>query len=185
MMKSQCAGLAAEMVRSWRRLAVSWLLVAGVVGLSVTSALAQAPGAVLTRLVTLPSDEGNFTELILGQDGNLYGTTYNATLDTGTVFKATRDGTLTTLQQFTGTDAAQPANLFQATDGNFYGLAYHTHGTPSIFRLTPDGTLTTRFVFPANRGGGSLLLATDGNFYGLGGPLPAATRAGRAGPSFE
>ena len=67
--------------------------------------------------------------LVLGSDGNFYGTAhwggdlsqgeyYGTGL--GTIFKMTPDGTLTTLVMFEGTNGALPeAALVQANDGNF------------------------------------------------------------------
>jgi len=66
--------------------------------------------------------------LVLGTDGNLYGTTRyggDATCQCGTSFQITPAGVLTTLHKFTGTDGAYPMNgLVQATSGIFYGVAY-------------------------------------------------------------
>jgi uncharacterized repeat protein (TIGR03803 family) len=61
--------------------------------------------------------------LIVGSDGNLYGTTYyGGTHNEGTVFKITPAGVLTTLHSFDGTDGYdQIGVMFQATNGVFYG----------------------------------------------------------------
>ncbi len=61
--------------------------------------------------------------LIQATDGNFYGTTYGGGADgSGTVFKITPSGTLTTLHSFDGTDGANPvAALIQDTNGNLYG----------------------------------------------------------------
>jgi uncharacterized repeat protein (TIGR03803 family) len=61
--------------------------------------------------------------VILGSDGNLYGTTYyGGTYNEGTVFRITPAGVLTTLHSFDGTDGYDPIGvMFQATNGVFYG----------------------------------------------------------------
>jgi uncharacterized repeat protein (TIGR03803 family) len=61
--------------------------------------------------------------VILGSDGNLYGTTYyGGTYNEGTVFRITPAGVLTTLHSFDGTDGYYPiGEMFQATNGVFYG----------------------------------------------------------------
>ena len=125
------------------------------------------------------------TGLVQATNGNLYGTTtygygHNAT---GTVFKITLGGVLTTLHTFDLTDGAYPKGaLIQATDGNLYGTTYEggahrtcgsTFGCGTVFRITPGGVLTTLYSFCAQTncvdGAGpqaALGQATDGNFYG-------------------
>ena len=128
--------------------------------------------------------------LTQGIDGNFYGTTsaggnlsnqcvYSAFPGCGAIYKATRDGTLTSLHTFCAlsncTDGAVPNSaLVQGTDGNFYGTTSgggaHKFGT--VFKLTPAGTFEVlhSFCSVANcADGGSpngLMQANDGYFYG-------------------
>jgi uncharacterized repeat protein (TIGR03803 family) len=88
--------------------------------------------------------------LILGSDGNLYGTTQGggtfqgsacATSGCGTVFRITPSGTLTTLHVFSGTsDGSVPLGVTQAIDGNFYGTTF-SGGTPNNNGVVPNGLL--------------------------------------------
>jgi uncharacterized repeat protein (TIGR03803 family) len=84
--------------------------------------------------------------LVLGTDGNFYGTTVAGgnSGGFGTIFKITPQGELTTLYDFCSqpncADGSYPqAALIQATDGNFYGTATSgggTSGSGSIFRFS-------------------------------------------------
>ncbi len=109
--------------------------------------------------------------VVQATDGNFYGTTYfGGAPFTGTVFKITPQGVLTTLHSFEGTDGANPyAGLVQATDGNFYGTTYGLYGASTVFKITPQGALTTLHTFDYTDGrypAGGLVQATDGTFYG-------------------
>ena len=124
--------------------------------------------------------------LIQATDGNLYGTTADGgsaastPYGSGTVYRITPAGALTTLYDFcslTGcTDGANPAGgLIQATDGNFYGATSSggLKNAGTIFKVTPAGALTTLYSFCAQTGctdganpAGGLIQAADGNLYG-------------------
>src|SRR5205823_2282312 len=124
--------------------------------------------------------------LVIGQDGNLYGSALRGGLGFngdpnsgfGTLFKITAQGLLTTLFLFNGTNGARPSALVLGTDGNFYGttgsggLGFSGDswsGNGTIFRLTPEGVLTTLISFNGTNGNSpqaALLQAKDGNFCG-------------------
>jgi uncharacterized repeat protein (TIGR03803 family) len=121
--------------------------------------------------------------LIQGTDGNFYGTTSTGgTANSGTVFKMTPAGTVTTLHSFTaGTDGAAPtAGLIQASDGNFYGTldSGGAHSLGYIYKLTPAGVFSTLFSFSGTDGTGpkgELTQGTDGNLYGVTGFVLSGT----------
>jgi|HubBroStandDraft_6_1064221.scaffolds.fasta_scaffold68231_2 uncharacterized repeat protein (TIGR03803 family) len=132
-----------------------------------------------------------YAGLVLGDDGNLYGTTYagganpndcvGESFGCGTIFKITPEGALTTLYSFcvaypSCTDGDLPyAGLTQGSDGSFYGTTGFggANGAGTIFKVTSLGKLTTLYSFCArtNCSDGSfpqaaLVQATDGDFYG-------------------
>ena len=138
-----------------------------------------------TVLASFNGTNGAYPEagLVLGADGNLYGTTaYGGTNDTsnggdGTVFKITTNGLLTVLASFSGTNGANPlAGLAQGPDGNFYGTTQNggtnhvaNGGDGTIFKITTNGILTRLTSFNTTNGANpvaGLTLGPDGNFYG-------------------
>jgi len=112
--------------------------------------------------------------LVAGVDGNFYGTTYlGGTNGSGTVFKITPGGALTTLWSFTGgNDGAEPwGGLVQALDGNLYGTTQigGVYGAGTLFQISPGGNFATLVQFDGFIGSeptGNLVQGTDGNLYG-------------------
>jgi uncharacterized repeat protein (TIGR03803 family) len=116
--------------------------------------------------------------LIQGLDGNLYGTASGGGLssDTGTVYKMTPEGKLTTLYEFCAEsgcpDGQAPGSaLVQTANGELYGTTYiggvGNYGT--IFEITPSEAFNVVLDFAAAEGGNSdsaLVLASNGNLYG-------------------
>jgi uncharacterized protein (TIGR03437 family) len=119
--------------------------------------------------------------LILGKDGNFYGTTFLGGLTGyGTVFEITSSGALTTLHSFCPqgggcTDGAYPEGLVQAEDGDFYGTTFQggVNALGNVFKITPTGVVTTLYSFCSQNScqdgdlpTAGLVLAGNGNFYG-------------------
>jgi uncharacterized repeat protein (TIGR03803 family) len=105
--------------------------------------------------------------LVQGPDGNFYGTTtHGGPSGSGTVFRVTPAGVLTTLVS----DQANPApGVVVGNDGLLYGMN-EARGGPSgfgsVFKMTPAGALTNFAIFDGINGGNpqaGLVLAGDGN----------------------
>ena len=103
------------------------------------------------------SDGAYPTWMVLGSDGNFYGTTDagGGTYGSGTVFKMTLGGKLTTLYSFCPaggncTDGLAPVGLVQASDGNFYGTANGGGGVyngGTIFEISSAGKFKKLYTF--------------------------------------
>lgn len=115
--------------------------------------------------------------LILGKDGNFYGTTrQGGSLGWGVVFRVTPTGSLKVLHNFGSTNAESLliSPLVQGTDGNFYGTTHSVNGfAGSIFKVTASGIFTNLHTFvgfnkfaEGFRLTAGLVQASDGNFYG-------------------
>ena len=119
--------------------------------------------------------------VILASNGSLYGTTVSGgTKSSGSVFKVTTGGTLTTLYNFCSLvncgDGSQPsAGLIQAKDGSFYGTtnAGGTNSMGTVFKITSSGTFKTLYHFctlasctDGAQPSAKLLQGADGNLYG-------------------
>jgi uncharacterized repeat protein (TIGR03803 family) len=116
--------------------------------------------------------------LIQGSDGYFYGTTEIGgvfgvgAFGSGTVFKITPAGQVTTLHSFGGGDGAYPfASLVEGSDGSFYGNTFQggTSGHGVIFKINPSGVFVKLHDFAGSDGANPvapLIQASDGQFYG-------------------
>ncbi len=142
-----------------------------------------------------PPNDGNNPQagLVLGSDGNFYGTTYFGGSSTncgepgcGTVFRISPDGVYSNLYSLGGypVDGTGPrAALVEGIDGNFYGTTWiggssgHCEfGCGTVFQITPEGIEADLHSFDETDGAnlaGALVQGSDSNFYGTtygGGP---------------
>ena len=155
------------------------------------------PSGALTTLYSFCSQpnctdgQGPYTPLVQATNGDFYGATVDAgpPPGTGTMYRITPTGSLTTLYTFCLEQGCpsgyHPSGLIQATDGDLYGTTEEggAFGFGTVFKMTPGGKLTTLYSFcsqgqPYCLDGaypiGGVIQATDGNFYGT-------TSAGGAG----
>jgi uncharacterized repeat protein (TIGR03803 family) len=135
------------------------------------------PEVTLTTLYSFRNagDGANPNGLVLATNGLLYGIASSAGANgSGTAFRITTNGVLTTLHPFTGgTDGAAPkAALIQAADGSLYGTTFSGGANygGTVFRMTVGGVLTTLHAFSYGTDGGNplapVIQVSDGNFYG-------------------
>ena len=136
-------------------------ILAGIIGRSAMAAPPQ-----FSIIYTFPAPIPQNASLVVGSDGNLYGT---ANL---TIFSVTPSGTFTNVYSYPppGPFAyAAPSPMVLGADGALYGISIAN--SSSVFRLTPDGAFSVIAVGPANFLATpyfGLLAANDGNLYGFG-----------------
>jgi hypothetical protein len=160
----------------------------GTYGKGAIFELTPSPGGWTENVIyqfTGGTDGGGPSSLLVGNDGNLYGTTnYGGAYSYGVVFQLVRSGsgwTENTIYSFTnGNDGAQPQTLAQDSLGNLYGISvgYGFSGGfggyyAVIFMLSPssgDWVFSVLYQSPAEPdeyfvGISSLLIDGTGNVY--------------------
>jgi uncharacterized repeat protein (TIGR03803 family) len=143
----------------------------------------MTPEGTVTTLYSFCSQPPNCSDgfspwggLTLATDTNFYGTTNEGgTNNSGTAFRVSSQGVLTTLHRFAGPDGLAPQTPpVQAIDGFFYWSVYDSsNGYGVIFKSTGEGDGKVLYSFcPGRRNcsqGASptmLVPGSDGNLYG-------------------
>ncbi|MFO1478068.1 MAG: choice-of-anchor tandem repeat GloVer-containing protein [Verrucomicrobiota bacterium] len=140
----------------------------------------ETNGALVDRFDFGKTNGSSPNELLLGQDGNYYGTTTwggNTSFYVygfGTIFKLTPDGALSTLYTFSGfaDGGFLYGGLAQAADGYLYGSTFSggAYGYGTLFRISTNGQFSTIYNFTGGSDGANpaatLLVGPDGNLYG-------------------
>jgi uncharacterized repeat protein (TIGR03803 family) len=131
--------------------------------------------ATITGLLTNKDGSAPVSALVLGTNGNFYGTAEaGGTNSFGTLFEVTHQGKVTVLHSFSNTaDGGTPlARLLQFTNGNLYGTAAGggTNGYGTVFQVTAAGHVTPIYSFTNGVDGatpeGALINGEDGQLYG-------------------
>jgi|SRR5215472_5549427 len=152
---------------------------------------------VLTTVYSFSGADGYdpLAPLVQGVDGNFYGTTaFGGGMGSGTAFKVSPAGVLTTLHSFcspdTGcyTDGSYPyGGLVQAANGNFYGTAYEggAYSSGSVYQVDPSGDFKLIYSFCAPLNCYEGLYPNAGLAIGIDGDLYGATSFGSDGTLFK
>lgn len=158
----------------------------GVTTAGVSSEIAESvfrvtsSGAFTTLSVFNNSGPSPKAGLIMGRDGNLYGTTADpgySDSETGVFFRLTPAGERTTIKAFGAGDAltvrSVQAALIDGGDGYFYGTGRQgSDSSPAVFRISPAGEVEvlaelenspdSANFYPS----GGLAVGSDGHLYG-------------------
>ncbi len=118
--------------------------------------------------------------VVIGSNGNIYGTTSYSSNQNGTVFEVTPGSTTpTTLAAFSGNSGATPGSspqdgLIMDSAGNLYGTTQYggAKGDGTVFEVTNTGTFKSLYSFGATSGDGTypiagLTIDAQGNLYGV------------------
>jgi uncharacterized repeat protein (TIGR03803 family) len=157
---------------------------------SIGTVFSVSSSRTLTTLYNFGSQANDginpYSGLILANDDNFYGTTYNGGTHTyGTVFRISKEGVKSTIYNFCQlancADGSAPYGpLIQAANGKLYGTTPYSGckcGTPppsgTLFEVTLGGQLTTLHTFCLEEGcpDGSgplagIIQSNDGTLYG-------------------
>jgi uncharacterized repeat protein (TIGR03803 family) len=134
------------------------------------------PQGVVTTLHNFDGTDGYYPMggLMLGADGNFYGTTQFDTTTAGTLFKITPSGVLTVLHYFAGglNDGASPLSApTLANDGDLYGATGVAEGTDTgiAYKYSASSGYTVLSTLTNDNPGSGffapLIQGMDGNLY--------------------
>lgn len=136
-------------------------------------------GTAYTVLRSLTDPDGFYPmgDLIQATDGYLYGMAPNGGANNnGTIFRIKPAGTDFKVMRSLSVSiegSGPTGSLVQASDGNFYGMAYGLNGgySGSLFRMTLGGLVTVIKKLTGNTEGaqpkGGLVQGSDGALYGM------------------
>lgn len=144
------------------------------------SAYRISPSGDYAVLYSFPADQGGpKSPLVQGLDGNFYGTTQGyidsegEERTTGTVFRMTTTGAVSTLKEFSwsrGAEGIYPGGLVAGADGRIYGIAKGAgpSGGGEVFRVGADGSFQVLYAFDGPHGAGPAapLLRIGDKLYG-------------------
>jgi uncharacterized repeat protein (TIGR03803 family) len=156
------------------------------------------PAGKLTTLYTFQSGTdaaGSDASLVLGSDGNFYGTLYYTPTSEGSIFQVTPAGVFTTVYGITNAEVDGgyiQAGLVEGSPGLFYGAVTEggTDDSGVVFSVSSGGAYSLLADFgdltspSAEYPASSLVEGADGNFYGvtsLGTYLPVFFQVSSAG----
>lgn len=156
------------------------LLVTGMLLLACIESRGQAVNLAVLHRFTAGSNDGAspYSELTLGADGVLYGTTWSGGENAaGIVFRMNQDGGGFGILHYFGGSADDGSTVFdgviQASDGFLYGTTYHggTNNNGTIFKISTNGLFySVLYRFTNSPDGanpyGGLVQGLDGALYG-------------------
>jgi uncharacterized repeat protein (TIGR03803 family) len=99
---------------------------------------------VLHNFTNTGDGDGPSNALVLGTDGNFYGTTDS---NPETIYKVSSSGVFKTLHTLSSSEGYQGGQLIQGSDGNFYGGMNlgGANGFGTLFKMTSAGVLTVQW----------------------------------------
>ncbi|HUE03806.1 MAG TPA: choice-of-anchor tandem repeat GloVer-containing protein [Bryobacteraceae bacterium] len=142
------------------------------------SAATSLPAQKFTSIASFNGNNGSWPylmALVQGTDGMFYGTTrVGGTYGSGTLFKVSTSGTITTLHNFCAKtncpDGRAPTGaLVLATEGDFYGTTEYggANDLGTVFKITSAGKFTKLLDFDTTNGAEPITGLVQGNKWEL------------------
>jgi hypothetical protein len=139
----------------------------------VLAVVQATPSGQLNTIYTSPPQNGlraPAKTILQAEDGNLYGAlTSGGPNGTGFIFKLTLGGQYTLLYAYPKGDkfVNGPWELFEGSDGNFYGVAQGNSEQGQVFRVTKSGQYSVIYEITSVGCPCFLIQASDGLLWGL------------------